>query len=473
VAVKLALEFILNATGGTALSRRGELFDGLGTDTRKSLKGQIFLAIKGDRFDGHDFLKNAVEQGALALIIDKATDDLETLKSAVTVIQVKNTLQALQSLAQAYRKTLKTKIVGITGSNGKTTTKEFAAAILSEQFKVSASQKSFNNHFGVPLTILEIPSYAQVALLEMGMNHAGEITELSKIAEPDIVVCTTVGRAHIGNFSNGIQGVAAAKEEIYLANPKAIQIFNHDNEFTHQMFERASKARGTDGLLVYSAFTAGADVSLRANRMDLTSMDVIGHIKGIKGEARVGIFGRHNIVNLMAAASIAVVLKMEPEQIWKSMSKCKTGWGRNQLFKLPNGSTILFDAYNANPDSMSLLIKNTFELQCAGKKVAILGEMLELGAEAEKAHVDLGEAVANTDIEHVWFYGPSYRFFEIGFKRSGTSKTIDVSEGYDESLAKKVLSMLNPSDIVILKASRGMRMEQVLQSWLPAQTKQG
>lgn len=467
MACELSLQQIVEATEGQLLSTHDKLFYGVGTDTRSNLSGQIFVALKGELHDAHKYLAEAVAAGAKCLIVHEKSPLALNMSEKVSVVLVKDTLLALQNLARYWRKKIKAKIIGVTGSNGKTSTKEFAAKILARQFKVCASKGSFNNHWGVPITLLQISKFDDVAIVEMGMNHSGEITALSQIAEPDVVVCTMVGRAHIGNFNGSQDGVAAAKEEIYIANPKALQIFNGDNEFTMAMFERASKKVGPDQCRVFSSFAAGAEVGLRATIMTLESLQVVGHIGGIKGEAKVPVYGRQNIVNLMAAASIAFAVGMEPEQIWASLPACQSGWGRNQLVRLENGTQILFDAYNANPDSMSILVKNLFETHCEGKKVCVFAEMLELGTGAEKMHYELGELVANTDVELTWFYGPNSKSFEAGFRAASSSKTLFISNGYDESLAKKVQSVLNPKDIVVIKGSRGMKLEKVLQAWMP------
>ncbi|MCB0351486.1 MAG: UDP-N-acetylmuramoyl-tripeptide--D-alanyl-D-alanine ligase [Bdellovibrionales bacterium] len=469
----MACEFtvtqILEATGGKTLSVIDKSFIGVGTDTRQPLDNKIFIALRGDQYDAHSFLAQALSKGAKCLIVDQETDEIEKLATSVTVIRVNDTLRGLQDLARYWRKKIPAVVFAITGSNGKTTTKEYAAAIMGEQFKVHYSQGSYNNHWGVPLTILGISKFHEVALLEMGMNHPGELERLSKIAMPDVVLCTTVGRAHVGNFGGSVQAIADAKEEIYLANPKAKKIFNYDNEFTLKMFERVSKLQGTDNTTVYSSFSAGSEVSLRATHMTLEGLQVVGQIGGVKGEAKVPVFGRHNTVNLMAAASMAVVMKMEPERIWAALSKCHAQWGRGQLTKLEDGTKILFDAYNSNPDSVAMLIKNMFEINMpeGGRKVAVLGEMLELGEGSAQLHQELGELIGNTDFELIWFIGPSSAAFETGFKNSGSAKTLIISNSYEESLALKLRSMLNPSDVVVIKGSRGMKLEKVMTCWNP------
>lgn len=463
---EFSIKEVAEATGGQILSTVDKTFHDVGTDTRANLTGQIFVALKGDAHDAHLFLAKAVAAGAKCLLIHEVTAEVATLKEKVSIVLVPDTLKGLQDLGHYWRKKIKAKVVGITGSNGKTSTKEFAATILGRQFKVCASKGSFNNHWGVPLTLLQASKFDEVILAEMGMNHAGELTTLSHIAEPDIVVCTMVGRAHIGSFGSE-EGIAKAKQEIYDANPKALQIFNYDNEHTIKMFEAASKVLGPDCCRVFSSFAAGAEVGMRATVMNLDSLQITGHIAGIKGEALVPVFGRHNVVNLMAAASIALAFGMEPELIWAALPYCQTVWGRNQLLKLPNGSKVLFDGYNANPDSMTSLMKNLFEINCTGKKIAVLGEMLELGDDAHKLHFELGEMIGNTDVELVWFYGPHAKSFEDGIRASSESKLVIISPDFDAKIAARIYETLDEKDIVVIKGSRGMKLERVMLAWDP------
>ncbi len=464
---RLTVEELSEAVHGQILSKVAPGFVGVSTDTREDLAGRLYIPLKGEKFDGHHFLGAAQQGGAAVLLVDHETEVLEGLKKNISVVKVPDTLRALQDLARLWRRRLfRTKIVAITGSSGKSTTKDFCQAILAPSKKVYAAKKSFNNHIGVPLTLLGVSTDDEVALVEMGMNHAKELANLSKIAEPDLVLCTMVGKAHIGNFGGSQQAVADAKEEIYLSNPKAVKVFNYDNEYTLKMFERVSKLTGTDNNHAFSSFAAGAEVSLRATHMNLESMQVIGHIGGIKGEANVPVFGRQNVTNLMAAATVAFSLGVEPEKIWAALPECRAGWGRNQLMTLKDGAKVVFDAYNANPDSMAMLIKNIFEIYVeGGKKVAVLGEMLELGADAGKYHHALGELVGNVDFEVVWFLGSSQAEFAAGLRSTGFSKTSMFSYAYEESIALKVGTMLHPSDVVVIKGSRGMHLEKVLQAW--------
>ncbi|MCX7977902.1 MAG: UDP-N-acetylmuramoyl-tripeptide--D-alanyl-D-alanine ligase, partial [Bdellovibrionaceae bacterium] len=350
----ISLEDLCAVTGGRILRRGEPHFKSIGTDTRKDLTGALFIALKGETHDAHQYLDKALVAGAAGLLIhDESALPVQSGKASVVLVP--DTLRALQQLGTWSRRLSRAKVVGITGSNGKTTTKEFTAAIISQSMSVHYNEGSFNNHWGVPFNLLQLPVDVDVAVVEMGMNHAGEITRLVEIAEPDVVVCTMVGRAHIEHFGT-IDGIAAAKEEIYkAASPQATRIYNLDNHYTLQMHLRH---RYPGRSLTFSEKQLGADVCLRVVEMDLYSMVVEGHILGESGSARIPVFGRQNITNLMAAAACGAAVGMDPQHIWQGLTRCKTSWGRNQILNLKSGALALFDAYNANPDSMQALMQN-------------------------------------------------------------------------------------------------------------------
>jgi UDP-N-acetylmuramoyl-tripeptide--D-alanyl-D-alanine ligase len=249
---QLSIDELISATQGTALSQINSNFTGVGTDTRANLAGKLFVALRGEAHDAHQYLDKAVQAGAAALLVDKIDPKFETLKEKVSIIQVPDTLKAFQDLGSFWRRKMNLKVIGITGSNGKTTTKEFTAEILSSKFKTHYSKGSFNNHWGVPISLLDITPEHEIAVIEMGMNAFREIETLAKIAEPDIVVVTMVGQTQ-GGALGGIEGVAKAKEEIYRFAPEnALQIFNLDNLYRLQcMSEQRPLAKK-----VYSHFQA-------------------------------------------------------------------------------------------------------------------------------------------------------------------------------------------------------------------------
>lgn len=462
---QLKLSEVVSATKGRSEFSGDVVFTGIGTDTRKDLNGQLFIALVGDHFDAHEFVHTAVERGAAGLLVHQDLKNPE-LKKRLPVIQVSDTLMGLQNLGQYWRRKWPMKVVGITGSNGKTSTKGFTKTLLSSQYRVHASEGSLNNHWGVPMSLLGAAPDTEVVVQEMGMNHAGELTRLSEIAQPDLVLVTMVGQAHIGELGTQ-EAVANAKEELYLQSPHALQIFNLDNEWTMAMYERAKARLSPERIFTFSSFRPEAHVQMRVERMADFRLQVTGSIHGVEGVAHVPVIGRHNVVNFMAAATVGVALGVPPKALWSALSQCRGAWGRNQLVHLKNGAPVVFDGYNANPESMAALIKNLFEMEVTGKKFVVLGEMGELGHESARAHHELGALVARSGVDLVWFMGPHRADFEAGLKADGFSKTYFVSDTYEESVARQVGSMLNPTDIAVVKGSRAMKMERVLQQWSP------
>jgi UDP-N-acetylmuramoyl-tripeptide--D-alanyl-D-alanine ligase len=366
----LSAEEVVKATGAR-VSRpveEGFCFDGVGTDTRKSLHGKLFIALKGDNFDAHEFLSEAQKAGAKAALVHRRPEGLDP---SFPLFEVDDSLIALQALATYWRLKHKFLVLGVTGSNGKTTTKEFAKAVIGSKKRTYASQGSFNNHWGVPISLLSADPDCEVVVQEMGMNHKGEIAALCAIARPDVVLCTMVGTSHIGELGSQ-RGVAEAKEEIYIHSPQASYIFNCDNEFTRAMYDKYKNHKV--GVRTFSSFNEDADVHLRADRFDLNGLHLVGHIGGEKGEAQVKSFGRQNVVNLMAASSLALAAGLKPKDIWAALPLCAGAWGRNQWLEHDSGARVLFDAYNANPESMSALLKNLYELMdVPGRRILILG----------------------------------------------------------------------------------------------------
>lgn len=464
----LELGDILKSTGGLALSELNRSFSGIGTDTRNSLKGQLFVALKGDTFDAHRFLEKAIEQGAAGILVHEKTAELERLKSKATVILVGDTLDALQRLGHWARKNTKAKVIGITGSNGKTTTKEFSAAILEGFKSVHYSKGSFNNHWGVPFTLLQLAPEKDVAVVELGMNHSGEITKLMRIVEPDIVCCTMVGRAHIEHFGT-IEKIAAAKEEIYeAASAKATRIYNLDNPLTAKMYQGAAQKFPLSRLITFSSQDLSADVSLKVESMDLQSLTISGRIMKEEGRVRISVFGAQNLTNLMAAAAIALAAGLSPQQVWQGLHHCKTIWGRNQLLDLKSGAQMIFDGYNANPDSMSALLENVKILAPKGRKIGVFAEMLEMGSLAGTLHEELGALVGQAGFDKVYFFGPSSLYFERGLKKSGFNKLANISSEFKQEMASEFAKDLQFGDMAAVKGSRGMKLERFV---LPCEPK--
>jgi UDP-N-acetylmuramoyl-tripeptide--D-alanyl-D-alanine ligase len=455
------LDEVAKAVDGKILSKHEGIAHGVGTDSRKSLKGQLFIALKGDAFDAHQFLNQAVQAGATALIVQEVPSSQKSVLDKVTVIQVKDTLKALQSMGNWVRKQMKAKVLALTGSNGKTSTKEFTAQILSGYKVICYSQGSFNNHWGVPFSLLNLDTVHETAIIEMGMNHPGEITELVKIAEPDAVVCTMVGRAHIEFFGTQ-EKIAAAKEEIYTAsNPKSIAIFNIDAPLTKKMYDNMMKKQPNRPKMTFSE-SVKADVQLQLTEATFDGLKVKGFIKGMSGETFIPVFGKHNITNLLAAASLALAAGLTPEQVWKGLKNCKSHWGRNQKVKLKSGAVALFDAYNANPDSMEALLENIESLKVKGRKIGVFGQMRELGDQSQHFHHLIGLKASNVNFTKIFFYGDDYENFQKGVKESGFKGEVHVQKDFSDEFAQKLKKSIQADDLVVFKASRGPKLERML-----------
>jgi UDP-N-acetylmuramoyl-tripeptide--D-alanyl-D-alanine ligase len=454
----LDLKTLVDVTKGQILSQHATQFTGIGTDTRVSLAGQLFIALKGEAFDAHSFLDKAAAQGAAALLVHEENAQVTELSKKITVVKVADTLKALQALGNWARHQSRADVVAITGSNGKTTTKEFAAALIGSSRDVHYNKGSFNNHWGVPFTLLQLDPNKEVAIVEMGMNHAGELTELVQIAEPDVVVCTMVGRAHM-EFFGTIEKVAEAKEEIYEAAGKnTIRIYNLDNEQTHNMYVKAAQRFPHAKLMTFSSEDPRADVHLVITAMTMKDISIKGIIGGVEGTARVEVFGAQNLTNLMAAAALGLAVDMKPEQVWVGLEKCKTNWGRNQLVNLESGAQMIFDAYNANPDSMKALIDNVGLLTVPGKKIGVFGEMLEMGPASASLHEELGERAGLAGFDKVYFVGTDADAFKKGLERNHKGSAL-VQKEFTESAADDLAKTLQRGDIAVVKGSRGMKLE--------------
>ncbi|MGZ3768987.1 MAG: UDP-N-acetylmuramoyl-tripeptide--D-alanyl-D-alanine ligase [Bdellovibrio sp.] len=450
---------ILNVTKGESLSLLQDRFYGIGTDTRLDLSGQLFIALKGETFDAHQFLEKAVQQGASGLLIHEENDQVAKLKDKVTIIKVPDTLKALQQLGHWVRHQSRAKVLAITGSNGKTTTKEFSAALIGSVLDVHYNKGSFNNQWGVPFTLLQLPRTKDVAIVEMGMNHAGELIELVHIADPDVVVCTMVGRAHM-EFFGTVEKVAEAKEEIYeAAGQDTVRIYNLDNKQTHNMYVKACEKYPRNKIMTFSSEDPRADVHLMINSMNMNELSINGIIAGLEGSAHVQVFGAQNLTNLMAAACLGLAAGMTAEQVWKGLSFCKTNWGRNQLVHLKSGAQMIFDAYNANPDSMKALIDNMKLLSVPGKKVGVFGQMRELGSASAALHEELGSWVGSAGFDKVYFIGEDSNSFKQGLQKAGYKNPSLIENTYQESAGKDLALTLRAGDIAVVKASRGTKLE--------------
>ena len=460
--MKFSLDFIHGAVSGDLKSSPVSGFLDFSTDHRElDLKGKIFIPLVGKKQDAHQYVTAAIKRGATGALIHSWDPQWEPLKEKASFILVPDTLKALQALAKAWRKTFKGKVLGLTGSNGKTTTKDFLFQILQNFGTTHCSHRSFNNHYGVPFTLLKAPPETSYVIVEIGMNHAGEVSQLTGLADPDLVMVTNVGRAHMGNFADGIKGVAKAKEEIYeAAKPTAQLLFNIDNEWTRKMYQTHMDRPSYS----FSTQNFSADVFFRIKSKRGEELEVEGQIGGVLGKTHLSFWGDHNVENLAAAVNMAYIAGCPPQKLWKVLDQCHCGWGRHQWLKIQKGARILFDGYNANPDSFAQLLKTVTPLVSETKKgVAIFGEMLELGPQTEAMHEELGEKAGHLPWQKAIFIGPSAKAFGVGWERSGNKNKPIIFKSYEDSLDFDFLSMVEPGSVIVVKGSRGGALERIVE----------
>lgn len=435
-------------------------FSNIGTDTRKPLKGQLFFALKGPYFDGHDFLPEAEAKGA-ALIVGSDEKKIQSFvkNSSIGVFQVEDTLKALQKLALFWRKKLHIKVISLTGSNGKTTTKKFTETLMSS-LPVSSSPKSFNNHWGVPLSLLAVREPQSFFIQEIGANQKGEIGPLTVLCEPSVAAVTTISPAHLEGFED-METLAKEKQQIYENSPKAQWVFNQDNPFTKRMFENF-KSRSDKKLFTFSHTNKKADVSLSILEERRKEMNIEGLIGGVAGRERVFVSGACHLENLMCASSVALACGIRPEEIWQKLPLCRTPPGRQNWFEWKEKKiSILFDSYNANPLSMEAFLQKCHKSKSqSGRLVFILGDMKELGKESKKYHRNLSENPYVKAADFIWYIGEYGEEVEKALSKEAFQGKFIRSKNYEKTRLLNLKEYLKPLDILGIKASRSLGLEQ-------------
>jgi UDP-N-acetylmuramoyl-tripeptide--D-alanyl-D-alanine ligase len=458
---EITVNEIVSAIGGRQISGSSErLIKGLSTDSRKMVPGHIFLALKGERYDGHDFLDEAVHAGAACLIIESAKPIQRGLyENNLVVVTVPSTLDALGDLALWWRKQWGGKIIAITGSNGKTTTKEMAASILSLKARTMKSPGNFNNLIGLPLSILLIGEEYEFAVLEMGMNRSGEIARLTRIAEPQIGVITNIASAHLEGLGD-LEGVAAAKGELLREmSSESTAILNGDSEITKRC---ASEFQGP-------IITFGLNPSNRIRAE---------HIRGSKDSSqaftltidndrfpvRINLLGTHNVLNALAGAAIAFSLSLPRDLIAQGLEECKPLKGRFQVIEVNGAIRLIDDTYNSNPSSLKAGLETIKELKDKEHGLVVcLGEMLELGKEAAKYHFNAGQLIAGMGTRHLVVMGEHGHHVIEGAREAGMPmRQTSLATTHTEML-EAIKANVREGDIVFLKGSRKVALDKVVE----------
>jgi UDP-N-acetylmuramoyl-tripeptide--D-alanyl-D-alanine ligase len=436
---------------------RGKLYQGeekaaicgYSVDSRSIHSGDLFIPLRGENFDGHDFLLEAVQKGAAACLSEDLCSGLR-----VPVIRVEDTLTALGDLAGSTRAQFRGPVVAVTGSSGKSTTKEMLAAILSLTGPGLKNEGNFNNLIGLPLTLLKLEEDQQWMVLEMGTNQRGEITRLTAIADPDVGVITNVGPSHLEGL-HGLDGVARAKGELFAELKKdSFAVINADDPRVLQL----PVANGVQRVL----YGLAAEARIRAEDVVMGGKSVSFRLILPDGEypVQLPICGQHNVSNALAAAAAAVCLNVAGDLIVQGLESFIRLPGRMEVFTYGNGILLVDDTYNANPLSVKCALVALAEMESEGRRVAVLGDMLELGEESEALHRQVGEAVAGLS-DFLVLVGDRARDIGHGARHAGMAP--DRIRTFSDHLeaAAFLREMLQPGDRVLLKGSRGMRMEKI------------
>jgi len=419
------------------------------TDSRALQPGDLFVALKGENFDGHDFVQGAAASGTVGAVAQHLVNGLP---ETFAVIQVEDTLAALQSMAKSYRASLPLRVIGITGSNGKTSTKDFTAAVLSERFSVTKTEGNLNNHIGVPLTVLKASRQHDIGVFEMGMNHPGEIAPLAAIAAPNVGIITNIGVAHI-EFMGSRSGIAQEKGMLAEALPAdGYIILNAADDFSESIAKRS------EATAIYAGIEQG-DVRATNVRPGFDGSRFLVHAGKESAEVTLPVPGAHMIQNALLAIAAGRVFGLSLETAAAGLAKSQLTKGRLEQ-KTIRGIHILDDTYNANPDSMRAALTTLASLPAAGARIAVLGRMGELGSESERGHRAVGEAAAKAGIDMLITVGTEAALIADAAQAGGMKK---VHHASDTTEAAALLSgLVREGDLVLLKGSRSAKMERVL-----------
>jgi len=455
--MKLPLARIAEITGGMADTiHRDAVATGYSIDSRTLQPGDLFLAIRGENFDGHDFVNAALDRGAIAAVVHFS--QAARFGDQRRIIAVPDTLAALQTLGRAVRRMWNKTVIAITGSAGKTTTKESAARLLSAKYRVLKSEGNLNNHYGLPLQLLRLEPEHQLAVVELGMNHAGEIRALAALCEPNVGVVTCVAPVHLG-FFNSVADIARTKYELIQSLPAAgTAVLNADDEYVSQF------GRDFSGRVITFGVNRPADVrgeAIREMGPDGSEFDVVAG--AVRAHARLSLIGRHNIYNALGAIAVALFGGLNLEEATSGVALLTPSDKRGQVLTV-GGATVINDTYNSNPRALDYVVDALagMAVRDGGRRIVVAGEMLELGPTTDDLHRRSGAHMADKKIDVVLgVRGAARKIVDAAAEAGVRAEFVDSPEQAGEWLAREV----RPGDIVLLKASRGVKLEGALETW--------
>ena len=448
----LTLQTVAEYSGGTL--RRGEAASRISdvvTDTRALEAGQLFVALSGEKFDGHHFLTQAEEAGAAGAMVSTLAG-LPPLGEAFALLEVADTLMGYQRLASAYRSHLPLRVVAITGSNGKTSTKDFTAAVLSRRFRVLKTEGNFNNHIGVPRMLLRAGASDEIAVLEMGMNHPGEIQPLAAMARPEVAIVTNIGTAHI-EFMGSREAIAQEKGMLVEAiGPRGHVILPAEDAFAGSLAARTSARVLTAGLRKGDVQAGKVARTLAGSRFDVL-------YEGARAAASVAVPGDHMIVNGLLAVAAGLALGLSLEEAAAGLASAALTKGRLQVRRVGD-LQVVDDSYNANPDSMVAALTTLAALPTPGRRIAVLGRMGELGAQSEAGHRRVGDAAAGAGFDCVVTVGDEAAIIGRQALAGGVPHVHTLAT--TEQAADLLGEWAHPDDLILVKGSRSAGMEGVI-----------
>lgn len=455
----ITLRQIADWCGGTLAQGHDALsIEGVSTDSREVKPGQLFIPLAGARVDGHNYIRRAIENGAVAVLSSR-----ENVTDKVPVIYVKDTLLAFGAIATGYRESVSAKVIAITGSVGKTTTKEMLAAILQQSFRTVRTEGNHNNNLGLPMSVMDINEDTEMAVLELGMNHFGEMSYLSKIAKPNMSVFTNIGTMHIEHLGSR-EGILKAKLEILDGmGPDGIVIMNGDEPLLWNL-------RNQLGFKCYYFGITNHECDVSAFHIRKTDEGVFFGVNafGTEFETFVPTNGQHTVYNALAAIAAAVLAGVRADAVSTALSMFENAGARQKIYE-KNGYTIIEDCYNAGPESMEAAINVLAERSTKGRRIAVLGDMLELGGSSLAEHYRIGRLAADK-VDMIFAFGVNATRVVTGAVTGGMPSNKAMYFDDQDQLIHELKAKAHEGDTLLFKGSRGMKMERALDLFINQET---
>ena len=450
----LSIDQVAQFAGAVRHNGSGELrVNSLSTDSRTTRPGDLFVALHGDNFDGHQFVDQALQRGGIGAIVE--TEFGGKVAPEFCLLRVADTLAAYQQLAASYRQSLGIKVVAITGSNGKTSTKDFTASVLARRFQVTKTEGNFNNHVGLPRTILQASSADEIGVWEIGMNHPGEIAPLAQLARADIAIITNIGIAHL-EFMGSREAIAREKGDLAASlGADGTLILNSGDEFAEAIAQR------TAARVVFAGLESGGvqarDIVQTANGAEFSILEGAHHCRAV-----LPVPGLHMVQNALLAVAAGRVFGLSLEECAAGLAAAPLTRARLQIKEI-RGVQFIDDSYNANPDSTRAALQTLAELETDGQRIAVLGEMTELGAESAHGHEEVGRTAASLGIDQLIALGPGSAAIARAAEESGLKNCRVVASAAEA--ATLLDGATHAGDLVLVKGSRAARTEQVLEEF--------